>query len=170
MVALRHPTNSLALTVLVPLLSIGLFILLDWLYIQSLSFAEAELETLSNLQEKQIDLFVQQSNLLTTLTGALFAALGALSVKDTHQPLNAPDLSVLMLAATFAGFSLYFGYLAYQEIIWMLGQKFFNLDTPQLAWPRRLQFFTFLGGVFFGLLFVLRRVTPAQPTVSMPFE
>jgi hypothetical protein len=151
--------RSTIATLSVPIVAVGALAVLDWLVIDGLSFAEAELDALSNLQEKQIELFIEQSNLLTTLTGGLFAALGALALSDKHPALHAGDLAVLMLAGTFAGFALYFGYLSYQEVIWMLGQNFFNLDTAHVAWPRRMQFFMFLGGVWCGLYFALRRVS-----------
>jgi hypothetical protein len=136
-------------------------------YIESLSFAEIKVSSLETTHEKQLDLFTEQANLLTTLASALLAGLGAVLLKSESGPIPAVQVALLIAAVILSGASLYFGYLAYQEVLWMLHSQFFNLEEPHIAWVRRLQFFTFFGSALFSLLFVAawvstRPATPAQ--------
>jgi len=43
--------------------------------------------------------------------------------------------------------SLYFGYLAYQQAVWMLNNGFFNPANPRIWIPTRAQFWSFLASV-----------------------
>ena len=144
-------------------LAIVAVMLLEGSYIEQMPFAEVEISSLAAIHEKQIDLFIQQSNLLTTLASALLAALGAFLLKADGPPIRGGEFALILLALISSGGSLYFGYLAYQEVIWMLHNNFFNVENPYVEWARRLQFFAFLIGAVVSLLFVAGRVG-AGPT------
>lgn len=134
-------------------------------YIENLSFAETKVTSLQTTHQEQLDLFVEQANLLTTLASALLAGLAAALLKSENAPIPQSQLAFLLAAVMLSGASLYFGYLAYQEVLWMLHSQFFNLEEPHVAWVRRLQFFSFLSSALFSLLFVAAWVStrPSAP-------
>jgi hypothetical protein len=137
----------------VVLIALAVVMSLERVYIESIPFAEEEISELTSIQTKQIDLFVEQSDLLTTLASGLLAALGALLLKSDSRP-GWSEFVLLVIAVALTAASLYFGYLAYQEVMWMLHNRFFNLENPYIEWARRLQFFTFMSGACISLLFV----------------
>ena len=59
------------------------------------------------------------------------------------------ELWPVLTSAVCAGFSLYFGYVAYQCIVWMLQNSFFDLNNPTVLWVRHYHFYSLLASVFF---------------------
>lgn len=134
-------------------------VILHNLIIARLPFAEQLVTQLEPRHERELDLFVQQSTLLTTLTTGVLAALGAVVLTFKDQALRHHELIPFVATIVLAGLSLYFGYEAYEQAMLMLRIKIFNLDSPVVLWPRRLQFYTFLASTICGLYFVLARVS-----------
>ena len=59
---------------------------------------------------------------------------------------------------------LYFGYLAYQQAVWMLNNGFFNPANPRIWIPTRAQFWSFLASVvvFADFVYASLQVTDAR--------
>lgn len=114
-------------------------------FVSTLSFADVEIESLTPLQEKQLDLYRESNALLSTLATAAIGGIGALlfnRYKDGKIPPGQRArtvLSVLLLAA-----SLYSGFLSHETVLWMLQNQFFNLTNARVLWATRAQSWCFL--------------------------
>lgn len=126
--------------------------------ISSLPFAEQFVSQLEPRHERELDLFVEQSTLITTLATGVFAAIGAILLNSPKRGFRAGERTAFAATVALAGLSLYFGYSAYEEAMWMLRVNTFNLASPPVLWSRRLQFYTFLASALSGLYFVVARV------------
>lgn len=120
----------------------------------SQSYIEAQIEDLTPLEARQLDAFLQMNSLLVTLGTAVMGALGFL-IGAGKRSLSWRELLPASVSAVLAGCSLYFGYLAYQGILWMLQSSFFDLDNPAIQWTRRAHFYTLLGSAFFFADFMI---------------
>lgn len=115
--------------------------------------------SLTEAQEKQLELLLEQSKMLTTFATAVVGAIAALAFKGTTvKPAGRIAKAALLVAVLCAGLSLYFGYIHYQELGWMLHQPSFNAEEWHVQWTARLQFFLFLGSVFAAAYFVFIHV------------
>lgn len=113
--------------------------------LSSVNITEEVFSELKDFQTKQLDIFLEMNKLMTTLaTVAIGAAAGFLAGKKAA---DVPSRRVLPVWILF-GVSLYCGFLANQQVVWMLSKRFFNLYYPGIAWPSRIQFWAFLLGVF----------------------
>jgi hypothetical protein len=122
----------------------------------SRSYIEAQTEALNPLQEKQLDAFLQMNQLLITLGTATMGALGFMLSQARTRKWR--ELLSAAASALFAGCSLYFGYLAYQGILWMLQSGFFNLDNAAIQWTRHVHFYALLLSVFFFADFIIHDI------------
>lgn len=120
-------------------------------------YIEAQTESLNPLQEQQLNAFLEMNRLLVTLGTATLGALGFL-MSANKGALKWRELVSAAMSAILAGCSLYFGYLAYQGILWMLQSSFFNLDNPAILWARRAHFYTLLLSAFFFADFIIHDV------------
>jgi len=120
-------------------------------------YIEAQTESLNPLQEQQLNAFLEMNRLLVTLGTATLGALGFL-MSANKGGLKWRELVSAAISAILAGCSLYFGYLAYQGILWMLQSSFFNLDNPAILWARRAHFYTLLLSAFFFADFIIHDV------------
>jgi hypothetical protein len=108
------------------------------------SYVEEARLTLTNLEEKELDIFLQVNSLLCGLATLAFGGIGAL-MWDKRKGKSHGFL--LPFAATCCGLSLYFGYLSYKYLMWMLEHHFFNLSSFFVSVPSVLQFCCFLISV-----------------------
>jgi hypothetical protein len=122
----------------------------------SKSYIEAQTDALNPLQEKQLDAFLQMNQLLITLATATMGALGFMLTQRKTRRWR--ELLSAAASAIFAGCSLYFGYLAYQGILWMLQSGFFNLDNAAIQWTRHFHFYALLLSVFFFADFIIHDI------------
>jgi hypothetical protein len=127
----------------------------------SKSYIEEQTVALSPLQEKQLDAFLQMNQLLITLATATMGALGFMLSQGKMRRWR--ELLSAAASAVFAGCSLYFGYLAYQGILWMLQSGFFNLDNPAIQWTRHVHFYALLLSVFFFADFIIHDIGKEDP-------
>lgn len=137
-------------------MAVIVFALVVWLVQDNLfsrSYIEAQTEALNPLQEKQLDAFLQMNQLLITLATATLGALGFMLSQGRKRRWR--ELISAAISAVFAGCSLYFGYLAYQGILWMLQSGFFNLDNAAIQWTRHVHFYALLLSVFFFADFII---------------
>jgi hypothetical protein len=60
-----------------------------------------------------------------------------------------------LASALCVGVSIYCGYEAHEDILWMLEGQFFDLNNPQMLWSRVTAFYSFLLGAAFFLAFAV---------------
>lgn len=114
----------------------------------SLPVSEELLSDLKDFQTRQLDTFLEMNKLLTTLaTVAIGASTGFIAGREGKQPVLPQQMKRAVAAWILLGASIYFGYLATQQVVWMLHSRFFNLYYAGIAWPTRFQFWTFLIAV-----------------------
>jgi uncharacterized membrane protein YozB (DUF420 family) len=111
-------------------------------------YADPLVNSLSPVEEKQLDALLEMNRLLTTLSTTLLAAMGFLLIRE-HKPRAHLELWTALASGICVFLSLFFGYLVYLGILWMLGEHFFNLTNPHILWARQAHFYTFLLGVVF---------------------
>ncbi len=108
-------------------------------------FVEDKVDSLSNLQEKQVDTFLQMNGLLAGLATLALGGVGAF-IKERRKMNQGPSPQLVVAAAACA-LSLYFGYLSYRYVIWMLSNHFFNLDNSLIAGTNLMQFSMFFVSI-----------------------
>jgi hypothetical protein len=105
---------------------------------------------------KAEDAYAAVGNLLTTLATGLLAALGLFLTSAQKQRDLAGELWPAALSALCVCLSIYFGYISSQNVGWAIEYSIPTLDLPKIQWPRELQFYALLLGVFFFADFVRR--------------
>jgi len=113
------------------------------------TYMEPFKDQLTPLDQQQLDAFLEMNRLLITLGTAVLGGLGFLLGRTRKQSLPWRDLWPVVASAVCAGLSLYFGYVAYQCILWMLQSNFFDLNNPAVLWARHYHFYSLLVSVFF---------------------
>jgi hypothetical protein len=114
----------------------------------SLPFADAIPDYADDLRQRQLDSYFQMIQLLITLsTIALGGITGFVIQRDRSTNLTPRQLRRVVASWTLCAASLYFGYLAYQQVVWMLNHGFFNPYNPHVWIPTRAQFWSFLASV-----------------------
>ncbi|MGB8771653.1 MAG: hypothetical protein WCC92_18720, partial [Candidatus Korobacteraceae bacterium] len=86
------------------------------------------LTTLDNLQEKQLDAYLEVNRLLTTLGTTLLGALGFLLFGGRRNA-RTRHLWAALLGALFVATSIFYGYLAYLFLLSMLQFGPFDLTS-----------------------------------------
>jgi hypothetical protein len=85
--------------------------------------------------------------LITLATLAMGGITGYVINRDNTRGLSSPMLRRVVASWALCAASLYFGYLAYQQAVWMLNNGFFNPANPRIWIPTRAQFWSFLASV-----------------------
>jgi hypothetical protein len=108
-------------------------------------FSEAILTELTEFEKKEIDIFTETNKLLTTLsTGLIAVVTGFLVNRDQNVTLLTADRRRAIASWAASALSLYFGHLAYRQMLWMLHHRFFNIFSDAVWIPSRIQFWLFL--------------------------
>jgi len=136
---MRH----VALLLVVAILVAGLLLFNHFL--GRLPFVSAKVEDLNNRQQKQVDIFVQMTSLLSGFATLALGGIGALIWERKKAGKSATPQ--LLMAATGSALSLYFGYLSYQYLLWMLDHKFFDLSNQVVAVTGLVQFCAFFASI-----------------------
>jgi hypothetical protein len=105
---------------------------------------------------KAEDAYAAVGNLLTTLATGLLAALGLFLTSAPKQRNSGRELWPAALSALCVCLSVYFGYISSQNVGWAIEYSIPTLDLPKIQWPREVQFYALLVGVFFFADFVRR--------------
>lgn len=107
------------------------------------SWVEDEITTLTPLQEKQLEIFVDMNKLLVTFATLALGGIGAF-VFNRYKSRDLPWYQVKRVVAAwvFCGLSLYCGVRTNIKLIWMLQSGFFNLTNPRILWVYEAQFVT----------------------------
>jgi len=120
-----------------------------YIALQPIPLDDPQVVVLTQLQEKQLEAFLEMNSLLTTLGTAMLGALGFLLVSRRRDRPGSGDLWPAFLSGAFGGLSLFFGYAAYLGILYMLEGNFFDLGYAPILWSNRAHFYALLLGVFF---------------------
>jgi hypothetical protein len=117
-------------------------------FLTSLPFADAIPDYAEELQQRQLDSYFEMIQLLITLaTLAIGGITGYVINRDNTTGLSSEQVRRVVASWGLCAASLYFGYLAYQQAVWMLNNGFFNPANPRIWLPTRAQFWTFLASV-----------------------
>jgi hypothetical protein len=127
-------------------LALVLFLGVDWV-ISRLPFAEAVKDDLTELQTKQIDIFVATTQQLLAFSSLVLAGVGLFASSEGDQAPAPKARALLVWVAVLSAFSIYMGYLRLEYTVWMLGHSFVNLRWAPLFWLGILQFWSFVGSV-----------------------
>jgi hypothetical protein len=139
------------------------FLLLKFLSNFGTSWIEPlSLSELSKGQEKQLEILFALTQQLTTLATLTIGGVAAF-VFQRYNNRSVPRAQVIraMLSWVFSGLSLVFGWALYQRVVYMLGEKFFDLRVPLISWISSLQFITFGLSLIVFADFVLQALKDA---------
>jgi hypothetical protein len=118
-----------------------------------ISFVADRITDLNDLQQKEIDIFLQMTSLLAGFATLALGGIGAL-IWDRRKKKRNPTPQLLM-AAVSSGVSLFFGYLSYRYLLWMLEQQFFVVNHRLVTTASLLQFLAFCISIIALADFVL---------------
>jgi hypothetical protein len=118
-----------------------------------MSFVEDRVRDLNNLQQKEVDIFLQMNSLLSGFATFALGGIGAL-IWDRRKAKKNPTPQLVTAAASSA-LSLYFGYLSYRYLLWMLDHQFFDLNHRVVTTTSLLQFLAFFISIIALADFVL---------------
>ena len=138
-------------------------------FLTSLPFADAIPDYAEQLQQRQLDSYFEMIQLLITLATVTIGGITGYVIKGDHtKGLSSPQLRRVVASWALCAASLYFGYLAYQQAVWMLNNSFFNPANPRIWIPTRAQFWSFLASVvvFADFVYMSLQVTDAPAKES----
>jgi hypothetical protein len=106
-------------------------------------------DSLTQLQQSELQAFLDLNRLLTTLGTTMLGALGFLLATQHVDRSRPREMWPAFASGAFAGLSVYYGYAAHLAVIYMLQYPFFDLNYPPIHWPSRAHFYTLLLSAFF---------------------
>jgi len=116
---------------------------------------EPQVESLTQLQENELQAFLDMNRLLTTLGTTMLGALGFLLASGRKDLTGSSVQWPALVSGAFAGLSVFFGYVASEGVLYMLRNQFFDLENPVILWPHKAHFYALLLSVFFFSDFAL---------------
>jgi hypothetical protein len=117
------------------------------------------LTQLDNVQERQLDAYLEVNRLLTTFGTTLLGALGFLLIGQKRAIEWKRHRWAALAGALCVVISIFFGYVAYLFILSMLRDGIFDLTSSNPHWAQQAHFYTFLAGVVFLGDFVFHNLT-----------
>jgi hypothetical protein len=102
---------------------------------------------LDNVQERQLDAYLEVNRLLTTFGTTLLGALGVLLISQHKASTWERHRWAAIGGALCMATSIFFGYVAYLFILSMLRDGIFDLTASNPHWAQQAHFYTFLVGV-----------------------
>ncbi len=112
---------------------------------------------LDNIQERQLDAFLEMNRLLTQFATTLLGALGFLLF--VRRGSGTRHRWAALVGALCMAVSIFFGYVAYSFLISMLETRVFDLgpnSSSHLA--QQAHFYTFIAGVVFLADFAMHNI------------
>jgi hypothetical protein len=160
---IQKPTRIKASDFAFYMVAIGLVIVLGkiTIYLDTRPYV-APTATVPDALSKAQDAHANVGNLLTTLATGLFAAFGVYLTRTAKHRLSTGQLWRAALSVFFIFVSLYFGYMASQNLVWAIESSVGTLDLPKLQWPRWLQFYSLISSVFCFADFVRRDLSASD--------
>lgn len=135
-------------------------------YVSTIPFAEEVINTLTPLQEKELGTFVDLSKQLITLATLALGGIGAFVLKryEGSTPGKGP-MWLAGIAWVLCVFSLSFGVLLNQTLVWMFHSNFFDLTNNRISLIFEAQFWTLAAAIIFvaGIFYFGFRDQPATP-------
>jgi hypothetical protein len=110
------------------------------------------------MREKAVEAFMGMNQLITTLSTTLLGAMGFLLFSGRTANYWSRALWAAIAGAISVGLSLFYGYVAYLQVISMLEDDNFNAYSPQLQRAQYAHFYLFLIGVVLFALFVYQNM------------
>lgn len=110
------------------------------------------------IQEKAVDAFLEMNRLITTLATTLLGALGFLLFGGRTAQSWSRERWAAVAGAVFVCLSIYYGYVAYLDVISMLELSYFDPYSAQLLRAQYAHFYTFLVGVILFAGFVYQNM------------
>ena len=110
------------------------------------------------IQAKAVDAFLEMNRLLTALATTLLGAMGLLLFGGFRGRSCSRELWAAIAGAVFLGLSIYYGYVAYLEVISMLVAGSFDPYSMRLLRHQYAHFYTFLVGVVLFAGFVYQNM------------
>jgi hypothetical protein len=117
------------------------------------------LTQLNNVQERQLDAYLEVNRLLTTFGTTLLGALGILLFGQHKSSTWERHRWAATLGALCVAISIFFGYVAYLFILSMLRDGIFDLTSSNPHWAQQAHFYTFLVGVVLFADFIFHNLT-----------
>ncbi len=122
---------------------------------------------LTDVQQRQLDAYLEVNRLLTTLGTTLLGALGFLLFGQQKAGAWTRHRWAAFLGTFFVAVSIFFGYVAYSFVLQQLQnlvQPFelnpaLDLTSSSPHWAQQAHFYTFLAGVVFLADFVFHNLT-----------
>lgn len=111
---------------------------------------------------KAQDAYAAVNNLLTTLSTGLLAALGLFLTSRPKKRYPSRDVWLAVTSAVCVCISLYWGYVSAQNVEWAIESSISTLDIAKIQWPRQLQFYAMVLGVFFFADFLRRDLSKVE--------
>jgi hypothetical protein len=121
---------------------------------------------LDSSQQSQLSAFLEMNRLIITLSTTTLGAVGFFLSRDRKGRFIARELWAASACAVCVGLSLFYGYHAYQDIIFMLQYNTFDLNTSLIAWDRQWHLATFVLGTFFFADFAFNELNRKEETRS----
>lgn len=116
--------------------------------------------TLNDLEKQSLELLLEMTKLLFSLSTALFGLVGVfvLQARGNGRPLGRESYRNAVLAFGCAAVSIDFGYVFLEKWVELLANGLFTPFERMVAWPQTLQFTTFLLALFFAGALALREL------------
>ena len=132
----------------------------------ALPFADALPPFGEALQQRQVDAYFEMIRLLVTLATLTMGGITGFIINQRTATLSPRQLRRVLGSWALCAASLYFGYLAHQQVVWMLNNGFFNPSNPRVWVPTRAQFWSFLSCVVVFADFVYTTLHQADTRVE----
>ena len=114
---------------------------------------------LDNVQERQLDAYLEVNQLLTTFGTTLLGGLGFLLFAQQKERTWARHRWAALSGVLCVAISIFFGYVAYSFILSMLRDGIFDLTSSNPHWAQQAHFYTFLAGVVLFADFIFHNLT-----------
>ena len=129
-------------------LIVGILLFIERFILPVIPLLEQRVDGITDLQNRQLDIFLGQIQLLTSLATLAAGGVGGILLNRGKETILVPsEIRRAVASIVLIGISLYCGHLAQSNIVWMLDKQFFNLSNAHVFWPTRLQFWTFLCAI-----------------------
>jgi len=130
-------------------------------YVRPVPEASIELDSLSDLQKKSIDIIIEMNKLIISLSLIVLGALGGFLIQK-YQVVKIKSLMgklIIVLSIFFSALSIYFGYVIYSRMVEMLSNKMFNPASNLIELSQKFQYYSFLSSLILFGLFVINAAT-----------
>jgi hypothetical protein len=116
-------------------------------------------------RKSQLSAFLEMNRLIITLSTATLGAMGFF-LAHSRTKFLARELWAASACVVCVGLSLFYGYHAYQDIVFMFQNNTFDLGTPLIAFDGRWHFAMFILGSFFFVDFAWNELSKKEEPPS----